>query len=256
MGHIVSKDSIKMEKKKVITIQEWLIPKTVTEVHSFLGFMNDYRKLIPKYAQIAQPFNQLVSGGNANKKKALVEWNEEHQEAFNKLKQLCSQTPILAYANYKKPFKLHTDASENGLGAVLYQRQDDGTNHVIAHASWTLSKSEKNYDAHKLEFLAIKWSVTERFHEYLYGGEFEVYMDNNATGQRWVASLANYNFNIFYRSGKLNVEADALSRIPLESMQVDHLEPLIVQTMLQSKLETEMGIPEKYSPLNVIQKKC
>ena len=130
----------------------------------------------------------------------------------------------------------------------------------------TLSKSEKNYDAHKLEFLALKWSVTKRFHEYLCGGEFEVYMDNNpltdvlttakldATGQRWIASLANYNLKIFYRSGKLNVEADGLSRIPWENTQVDHLEPLIVQMMLQSKLETEMGIPEKYSPLNVIQK--
>ena len=208
----------------------------------------------------------MVSGENANKKKAQIEWNEECQESFNKLKQLCSQTPVLAYANYKKPVKLHTHASENGLGAVLYRKQDDGTDHVIAYASWTLSKSEKNYDAHKLEFLALKWSVTERFHEYLYGGEFEVYTDNNpltyilttakldATGQRWVASLANYNFKIFYRSGKLNVEADALSRIPWKSTQVDHLEPLIVQTVLQSMLEIEMGIPEKYSPLNVIQK--
>ena len=109
----------------------------------------------------------------------MVEWNDECQEAFKKLKQLCSQTPILAYANYKKPFKLHTDASENGLGAVLYQKQDDGTDCVIAYASQTLSKSKKNYDAHKLEFLALKWSVTKRFHEYLYGGHFEVYMDNN-----------------------------------------------------------------------------
>ena len=112
----------------------------------------------------------MVSGENANKKKALVEWNNECLEAFNKLKQLCSQTPILAYANYKKPFKLHTDASENGLGAVLYQKQDDGTDHVIAYASHTLLKFEKNYDAHKLEFLALKWLVTERFHGYLYGG--------------------------------------------------------------------------------------
>ena len=97
-------------------------------------------------------------------------------------------------------------------------------------------------------------------------GEFEVYTDNNpltyilttakldATEQRWLASLANYNFKIFYRSGKHNLEADALSMIPWENTQVDHLEPLIVQTMLQSKLETEMGVPEKYSPLNVIQK--
>ena len=87
--------------------------------------------------------------------------------------------PILAYANYKKPFKMHTDASENGLGAVLYQKQDDGMDRVIAYASQTLSKSKKNDDAHKLEFLALKWSVTERFHEYLYGGHFEVYTDNN-----------------------------------------------------------------------------
>ena len=139
----------------------------------------------------------------------MVEWTAECQQAFEHLKQLCSQTPILAYANYKKPFRLHRDASENGLGAVLYQKQDDGTDCIISYASQTLSKSERNYDAHKLEFLALKWSVTERFHEYLYSGHFEVYIDNNpltyilttakldATRQRWVASLANYNFNIF-----------------------------------------------------------
>ena len=108
--------------------------------------------------------------------------------------------------------------------------------------------------------------MIERFHEYLYGGHFEVYTDNNlltyilttarldVTGQRWVASLANYNFKILIRSGKLNVEADALSRSPWENTQVTHLEPLIVNTMLQSKLETEIGIPEKYSQLNVVQK--
>ena len=122
--------------------------------------------------------------------------SEECQQAFEQLKQLCSQPPILANANYKKPFKLHTDASENELGAVLYQKQDGGTDHVIAYSSQTLSNSERNYDAHKLEFLALKWSVMERFHEYLYGGHFEVYMVNNlltyilttakldATGQR------------------------------------------------------------------------
>ena len=208
----------------------------------------------------------MVSGENASRKKALVEWGEECQEAFDKLKQIGSQTPVLAYANYKKPFKLHMDASENGLGAVLYQKQDDGMDPVIAYASWTLLKAEKNYDAHILKFIALKWSVTERFHEYLYGGEFEVYMDNNpltyslttakldVTGQRWVASLANYNFKIFYRSGKPNIEADALSKIPWENTQVDHLEPLIVHTMLQSKLGAEIGIPEEYSQLNEIQK--
>ena len=120
-----------------------------------------------------------MSGEKANKKKTLVEWTAECQQAFEQLKQLCSQTPILANANYRKSFKLHTDASENGLGAVLYQKQDGGMDCMIAYASQPLSKSERNYDAHKFEFLALKWSVTERFHEYLYGGHFEVYTDIN-----------------------------------------------------------------------------
>ena len=195
-----------------------------------------------------------------------MEWTEECQIAFEHLKHLCSQTPILAYVNYQKPFKLHTDASENGLGAVLYQKQDNDMECVIAYASRTFSKSKRNYDTHKLEFLALKWSIMERFHEYLYGGHFELYTDNNpltyilitakldATGQRWVASLANYNFTIFYKGGKLNVEADALSCIPWESTQIEHMEPLIVKTMLQSKLESETSFPSEYLPVNLLLK--
>ena len=137
---------------------------------------------------------------------------------------------------------------------------------VIAYTSHTLSKPEKNYDAHKLEFLALKWSVPERFHEYLYGGHFEVYTDNNPltyilttakldmTKQRWVASLANYNLKIFYKSSKLNVGADALSQISWESAQVDHMEPLVVKAMLQSKLVMNVQIPDVYPQLKVVQK--
>ena len=153
---------------------------------------------------------------------------------------------MLAYADYKKSFLLNTDASELGLGSVLYQQQEDGTFRVIAYASRSLSKTEKNYSAHKLEFLALKWAVTERFHEYLYSGEFEVYTDNNpltyvlttakldATGQRWIASLANYNFKIHYRNGKSYIDADALSRIPWEVEQVGHVQvgPLVKSTIL------------------------
>ena len=80
---------------------------------------------------------------------------------------------------YNKPFKLHTDACGLGLGAVLYQADDNGVDRVIAYASQALSKSERNYLAHKLEFLTLKWAVTDQFHEYLYGANFEVYMDNN-----------------------------------------------------------------------------
>ena len=138
---------------------------------------------------------------------------------------MCVSTPILAYPNYQLPFILHTDSSTDGLGAVLYQKQD-GKQRVIAYASRSVSKAESNYPAHKLEFLALKWAVCEKFHEYLYGSKpFEVYTDNNpltyvltsakldACGQRWVAKLANYNFSIKYRCGVSNTEADALSRI-------------------------------------------
>ena len=136
---------------------------------------------------------------------------------------------------------------------------------MITYASHTLSKSEKNYDAHKLEFLALKWSVTERLHEYLYSGHFEVYTDNlltcilttakfDVTGQRWVSSLANYNFKIFYKSGTLNMDADALSQIPWKNTQVDHMVPLVVKAMLQSKLVTNVEILEVYPQLEVVQK--
>ena len=108
---------------------------------------------------------------------------------------------FLVYADYSKPFCLQTDGSEKGFGAVLYQKQGYVTMRVIAYASRTLSKSEKNYNAHK-------WVITDRFHEYLYGGDFEVFTNNNpltylltkakldATGQRWVVSLANYAFKL------------------------------------------------------------
>ena len=110
-----------------------------------------------------------------------------------------------------------------------YQNDNSSHQRVIAYASHSLSHTKRNYPAHKLEFLALKWVVTDRFHEYLYGGQFDVYTDNNpltyiltsakldAMGQRWVTSLANYDLRIFYNSGKSNVEADALSLIPRAS---------------------------------------
>ena len=226
LGHIVSAKGIETDPKKVEAVRNWTVPKTVTDVRSFLGFTNHYRRFIKGYANVARPLNLLVSGDNANRKKALIEWTEECQIVFDKLKDLCTSTPILAYANYRKPFQLQTDASDLGLGAVLYQKDENDHQRVIAFASRSLSNTEKNYPAYKLEFLALKWAITDRFHEYLYGGQFDVYTDNNpltyiltsakldATGQRWVASLANYDFRIFYKTGKTNVEADALSRIP------------------------------------------
>jgi hypothetical protein len=136
----------------------------------------------------------------------------------------------MAYPDYSKSYVVHTDASKDGLGAILYQKQD-GKMRVISYASRTLTPPEKNYHAHsgKLEFLALKWAITEQFKDYLYyAPQFMVYTDNNpltyvltsaklnATGLRWIGELADYNFNIRYRPGKANVDADTLSRMSLD----------------------------------------
>ena len=139
LGHAVSKLGIETNPKKIAAIMNWPKPVTVTQVQSFLGFCNYYWKFIKHYAQVAKPLYQLISGDNAKAKKKEVEWSKECEEAFLKLKEICSNMPILAYADYQKPSKVHTDASESGLGAVLYQDQEDGTTRVVAYASRSLS---------------------------------------------------------------------------------------------------------------------
>ena len=169
--------------------------------------------------------NTTIKNGKKVKTVKPFVWGKTQQEAFDQLKKLLSSPPILGYANYGCPFELHTDASSNGLGAVLYQKQN-GQLRVISYASRGLKRSEKNYPAAKLEFLALKWAITEKLHDYLYGAKFTVVTDNNpltyalskakldATGHRWLSSLATYDFNIVYRPGKLNIDADILSRYP------------------------------------------
>ena len=128
LGHIVSAVGIETDPKKIEAVKNWMTPKTVTDIRSFFGFTNHYHRFIKAYAKVASPLNTLVSGDNANKKKATVDWTNECQEAFEfqKLKDLCITTPILAYTNYKKSFQLQTNASDLGLGAVLYQKDDEG----------------------------------------------------------------------------------------------------------------------------------
>ena len=108
----------------------------------------------------------------------MIKWEQECQEGFDKLKELCTSTPILAYVDFGKPFKLHADASILSLEAVLYQEQG-GVEKVISYASQLLSKSESKYPIHKLEFLCLKWAIIDQFHEYLYGNTFDVYTHNN-----------------------------------------------------------------------------
>ena len=171
----------------------------------------------------------------------------------------------MAYANYKKEFQLHTDASELGLGGVLYQRDDQGNQRVIAYASQSLTQTERNYPVHKLEIVALKWAVMDRFHEYFYGGKFDVYTDNNpltyiltstkldACGQRWVASLASYDFGLFYKMGKTNVDADALSSIPRNGYH--ELESPVVKALLKSSQETDWT-DFNGNPSEIVCKSC
>ena len=177
---MVSKEGVSTDPDKMKAVTEWSQPTTVTEVRSLLGFVSYYRRFIPNFSKGAKPLNKLLQNwrGPSQKKKYKVYWGPEQQEAFETLQRLCTESTILAYVDFKAPFILHTDASGDGLGAVLYQVQD-GQKRVIAYASQSLSRSERNYSVHKLEFLALKWAITDKFHEYLYGSGFQVYTDNN-----------------------------------------------------------------------------
>ena len=164
----------------------------------------------------------------------------EAREAFDHLKAACLQAPILAFPDFNKPFLLETDASGRGLGAVLSQKQADGRYHPITYAGRVMNETEQMYHSNKQEFLALKWAITEQFHEYLspYGrnwNEFVVCTDSNpltyifssanldAAGQWWVARLTSYNFSLEYQKGKDNMVADFLSqmneRLPEEEVQ-------------------------------------
>ncbi|CAB4009700.1 Hypothetical predicted protein, partial [Paramuricea clavata] len=153
----------------------------------------------------------------------IVQWTNYHQLFLENLSDYLVDPPVMAYPDFTKPFIVCTDAYEGGLGAVLYQSQN-GETRVIAFASQSLTRAERNYHHHsgKLEFLALKWTICDHSRNYLYyASEFTVYTDNNAltyilssakrnaTGLRWVGELADFNFTIKYRPGKVNTDADA-----------------------------------------------
>ena len=227
-------------------------PKMVGQVRQVLGLLGYYRRYIRDFSRIAKLIYDLLALKNTSRgstSKETVEnqrqqkqkqgqlpsnhpvnWTSEHQVVLENLLQQLTTPPIMAFPDCNKPFILHTDTSEAGLGGVLYQEQND-TLRVIAYGSRTLFPAESNYHLHsgKLEFLALKWSVCDQFRDYLYYvPSFRVYTDNhpltyvltsaklNATGPHWVGELADFNFDIKYRPGKSYVDADTFSRMPLD----------------------------------------
>ena len=194
-------------------ITKYAPPQTYTEIRAFLGLVGHYRHFIKGFARIAQPLNKHLAGEGASQKSEQVSLSEEALKAFEALKQACMQSPVLAFADYTKDFLLETDTSKEGLGAVLSQKQEDGRFHPVAYGSRALTTHEKNYHSTKLEFLALKWAITEHFKEYLLYQPFLVRTDNNpltyimstpnldVTGHCWVSALAKYNFWLEYQKG-------------------------------------------------------
>ena len=203
LGHVVYKDGIHTDSSKIEAVKNRPIPQNTKDVRKFLGLTGYYRRFVKRYADITRPLTDLLVGHPTKpkgRKKKTVDmtsftWGPEQQTSFETIVSQLTSNPVLAYVDYSKPFTLHTDASSNGLGAVMYQTQN-GKKRVIAYASRRQRPAERNYPAHKLEFLALKGALVEKLHDYLYGSKFEAVTDNNpltyifttakldATGQR------------------------------------------------------------------------
>ena len=200
------------------------MPETYTEVRAFCGLSGHYCHFIKNFAYLARALYNLLGD---EIKMGPVTLMREAKIAVWKLKEKILSAPVLVFPNFNKPFLLETDASKEGLGAVLSQKQDDGCYHPVAFGSRTLMPSKQNYHNSKLEFMALKRSVTKHFKEYLAYMPFTVRMDNNpltyvlttpnldVTGHCWVGALVSYNFTLEYQKGSDNATADVLSRVPV-----------------------------------------
>ncbi|RXN17862.1 Retrovirus-related Pol polyprotein from transposon 297 [Labeo rohita] len=242
VGHIVSSKGVAPDPEKIAAVAKWKIPTDVKALRSFLGFCGFYRRFVKNYSAIVRPLTELTKGYPPAKggEKGTTEgkyfkesepfgerWSKDCIEAFKTIIHCLTHAPVLAFADPTKTYILHVDASQNGLGAVLNQEYPEGLR-PVAYASRKLSATEQRYPTHQMEFLALKWAVVDKFHDYLYGVKFIVRTDNNpltyvlstaklnATGHRWLAALATYDFSLQYKPGRHNVDADVLSRYPLD----------------------------------------
>ena len=138
-------------------------PKTYTEIRQFTGMTGFFRRFIKGYSRIAKLLNDLLEGEASKLKNKELELTLEALKAFEELKMRCMTAPVLVFADFEKPFRLETDASKEGLGAILLQESDNRQYHPVAFASRELRGGELKYHLLKLKFLALKWAITEQF---------------------------------------------------------------------------------------------
>lgn len=221
LGHIVGQGLLQPQKDTSDKIVSAKRPESKKELRAFLGLTGYYREFVPNYAEISHPLTELTKKGSPNK----LEWRDEHQDAFQKLKAMMSRRPILKAPNLERPFVLRTDASSRSLGAVLLQ-EHNGLLHPVSYASRKLLPREVAYSTIERECLAIVWGV-QKFHVYLYGRPFVLQSDHqplkyinsarqiNTRVLRWSLLLMDYDFHVEYIQGSDNVGADYLSRTSL-----------------------------------------
>jgi len=219
LGYVLGRNGVRMSQEKVKAVLDWEIPRSLTEVQSFLGFANFYRRFIQDYSRVARPLTKLT------KKTDKWTWNEEAETAFKDLKQRFTTAPILAHFDAQRPVLIETDASDFAIGAVLSQRDGEGRLHLVAFHSRKFQPAEINYEIHDKELLAIV-DAFKHWRRYCEGAthQIQVFSDHqnleyftmtkvlNRRQARWAQELVGIDFRIYYRPGTQNGKPDALSR--------------------------------------------
>ena len=218
LGHIITRDGIQTDPDKIKAISNITIPRNVSEVRSFLGLAGYYRRYCQNYATIVKPICDLL------RKRIKFEWTPECSVAFDTLKNSLIKSTTLAYPDFNKPFILDTDCSGTAMGAILAQENVDKEEQPIAYFSKNLNNAQKNYPITKQEMCAMVEAI-RHFRPYLYGAKFVCRVDHhsliwltnlkNPTGilARWLETLAQYQFTVIHRPGRLHTNADGLSRL-------------------------------------------
>jgi len=251
LGHLITAKGIQTDPSKHKHILEYPIPKNADEVRRFVAFCNYYRRFIKNFAEIAKPLNNLL------KKNVTFNWTNDCNNAFENLKNKLINPPILKYPNFNEKFILTTDASSNALGAVLSQGENENE-HPICYASRTLNKHELNKPIIEKELLGIHWGINY-FRPYLYGRKFTVVTDHrplvslfthkNPSSKltRIRLDLMDYDFDIVFKQGKMNTNADALSRININMDKLKSLIPTNINVLTRNmkKMKDDMKKQDK-----------